>query len=161
MSLDPKDLAELREVFKSDMQDALKHAKSLRRNGDTVKDYVWKLLLAVFTVDRIVFVALIALTFGYARIQRWDGYGAQISAAATEVDAAKKELEAVVEGTKVQTSTIQNLVDDHQKTTDELRKVQELLPQAVTRSEFQSTIRQQILPRLERIELKLQTLEAR
>lgn len=140
---------------------ALENYFSVKKNGDTWKQYVVK----VVTPDRILLLALLVYTAG-GQVQLFKLQVNGLLEREKNVVTQQKAITAQQEQQRVlqseQARTIQTLKQETETLMNENEKFHSLSTRLndqirgyVTRSEFNSVIRQQILPRLDRIEKKV------
>lgn len=147
----PIDLVEaIREVMRHELEDRA----SIKKNGHTWAQYLGKLI----TPERIALAVMTAFTVGGYFTDAKRDLREATSQAKTATDLARTASKAADAASDTLTQTRLDLAaviaDLHTQAgfnTDMSNK----LAMSVTRFEFQSAIRQQIMPRLERIERRL------
>lgn len=137
-------------------QEAIKHRGSLLKNGDSWKDYLGK----VFTVDRILLLILLIYQFGgqVATFNRERSDVLQSQASLTKQhDTVLQQMKAAQELQSDTGEAVLTLYRETDRLAKVSRQLEDRMNRTVTRSEFQSTVQQRLLPRLERIEKALGT----
>lgn len=131
-------------------------SRGLRKNGETWKAYVARQI----TPERLGLLALLIFNLGggvrdaQEQLRR---AAVQAQTASTKADTASQRADSTAQALDATRRQLDQMAADLKRQSDANRDVQDRIAMSVTRSEFASAIAQQVLPRLERIERRLDT----
>jgi septal ring factor EnvC (AmiA/AmiB activator) len=147
----PSDVSDqIRELLRHELQAMV----SLRKNGGTWGDYVTKIV----TPERIMLVVLLVYQFG-GQVQQIKQQLEYVTARDQEVTAQQEELTQQLAAARSLFTAQEETVLELMAHTDTLRTttagLDDRINRTVTRAEFKEALDQRILPRLERIERRM------
>lgn len=144
-----------RREMRAIVHDELRAAASIKKNGDTVPNWVFSKL---FTIDRMLMIVVLGFTVGGKTVSLTSDTALAMKQAAAATDVTRM-LNARVEMLSeqiAQTAETADRIDQTKATRADVSALEERLRVTVTRGELHDTVQKEILPRLVRIEQKVQ-----
>lgn len=142
---------DLRAVVREELRE-MHTFKSLRKNGDTWPGWFNK----IFTVDRVVGAVILVFVFG-GRVERYATDFTTTTEDVKSLKTAQSQLATDIAQFRGLITKYEDLFRTEQThaTKTDVNALSDRVSLTVTRQEYQAVIRQQILPRLDRIEKQL------